>query len=112
MPFIPPSRGRRSDASIDGSPVPDVDVPRRVHGPKSTSPGDVSSFQVRRMMTTHRDASLVVAQRIGRIVQRVGRTEVDASLGDEAADLVAAYEALRSFVLAIDPTADFPNLPE
>lgn len=107
MPFLPPSRMNRRNEET--APANDA---RQRRGPASNAPADVSTFQVRRMLATHRDASLVVAQRIRRVIERVGRTEVNTALGDEAQDLVATYEALRTFVLTIDPNADFPNLPE
>lgn len=68
--------------------------------------------RVRRLFALERDTALVTAERIRRTVQGVGRSNINTELGDDAAELTAAYAALKTFILALDPDAEVPDLPE
>jgi hypothetical protein len=77
-----------------------------------TLPAEQATLRVRRLLSGERDSALVVAERICRAITAVGRAEVDADLGDEAANLVTAYAALQTFIQALDPALVVPNLPD
>jgi hypothetical protein len=70
------------------------------------------ALRVRRLFAMERDNAMAAADRIRRTVVRVGRGNVDTELGDDAAELVTAYAALKTFILALDPDAEVPDLPE
>jgi hypothetical protein len=54
--------------------------------------------------------SKTAATRIRATVQRHGSAAVVSALGDDGADLVVTYGALKTYILALDPTADVPDL--
>jgi len=56
------------------------------------------------------EASLVAARRVRELVARHGRAPIESALGAEGSDLGETYSALRTYILALDPTADVPDL--
>lgn len=68
--------------------------------------------QIRRFFTVELVHAEVTATRIREMVTGAGRVAVDGELDTEAADLVAAYSALKTFILALNPSAVVPDLPE
>lgn len=68
--------------------------------------------RVRRLFAMERDNALAAAERIRRSIQAVGRSNIDTELGDDAAELITAYAALKAFILTLDPDAEVPDLTE
>jgi phage gp29-like protein len=99
MPIIPPSRGFQVNTNV---PQP----------AQQASVSEASATRIRRLIQQHRDATIVTAQRIHAMVRQAGRADLEAHMGEEFVELVTAYESMRAFILAVDPNAEYPSLPE
>ena len=89
--------------------IPEHIGPRNDNGP--VDPAEASTLRIRRLFNGELSSARTTAERIRRSVESVGRAAVDADLGSDAADLVAAYVALKAFILVLDPDAEVPDLP-
>lgn len=71
-----------------------------------------SANQVRMLLVRDLEASKRTADRIYRTVtQGGGKGPVKGALGADGNDLDTIYAALKTYILALDPTADVPDLP-
>jgi hypothetical protein len=106
MPLIQGRKNAKPDHAADGNGQGNGNG-----GNPQMTQGQTAVLRIRRLLIQERDSALHTAERIRRTLELVGRGNVEAELGDEAADLANDYAALKAFILAVDPDADVPDLP-
>lgn len=78
-----------------------------VVGPRSPQ---FQANRVRRMFSDHLEQAKLSAEQIRLLVSRSGLQALQAELGDDGAQLVPTYNALKTCILALDPDAEVPDL--
>lgn len=71
---------------------------------------EVAANRLRMIFCRDLESSMVTLRRVQQIVKKHGRTEVEAALGEDGSTLLATYEALKTYILSLDPSADVPDL--
>lgn len=72
---------------------------------------EMASNQIRRLFLQQLEQAKLAAKRIHKGVTTHGRRSLVAALGDDGDDLDAAYAALKTMIVALDPAATVPDLP-
>jgi len=79
-------------------------------GAAPTMTADVAATRVRRQFGQATASITQALNQIKRLSDTVGNAELVTALGDDGADLGTTYDAFKTFLLSVDPSASVEDL--